>query len=227
MNDAAKVFSRPIWPALPAAGRPAEPLEHLRQAVDAAWQPLGQAWNPHGLEAGFRPGWARITWEPGGLWFDAVLASRHPRNRARRLNENTWELGDVCEVFLEVPGAARYVELHVTPENQRLQLTWPPDGLQLFRAGRAPLETFLDHRADWVRSATFIGADHWAARVFIPADRFGARPLAAGQTFHAAVCRYDVGDNPGFVLSSTAPLRGPSYHRREEWHQVRLAPAPA
>lgn len=222
MPDVVNPFSRPTWPALPAYRGPVVPIELLAKSVDASWQPLRQAWHPAGCEANFRPGWARCLWEPDGLWFEMVFASQHPGNRARQLNENTWELGDVCEVFLETPGAPRYLELHVTPENQRLQLTWPPGGLEQFRDGTVPLQSFMDTRPDWVQSATFVGADHWTTRVFIPADRFGAGPLAASQSLHGAVCRYDVGDRADFILSSTAPFQEASYHRREEWHRILL-----
>lgn len=105
-------------------------------------------------------------------------------------------------------------------------LLWPPNGLQRFRDGADALETFMITDEDWVQSATFVDPDYWVAQVFIPTDCFGSGPLEAGQSLRVAVCRYDVGDNPGFVLSSTAPLREPSYHRREEWHQILLTAAP-
>ncbi len=186
--------------------------------------PLGQFWQPIGPEAGFHPGWARLSWEPSGLWLEAILFGSQPGNRARRLNENTWELGEVCELFLRMPAAPGYLECHVTPENQRLQLAWPPNGLQRFRDGSAPLASFLIDRPDWIRSWTFIGAGYWVAQILVPAHRLGLGPLRAGQALDAMVSRYDytAGDSHPVVLSATAPLHEPDFHRCAEWHHVVL-----
>jgi hypothetical protein len=186
------------------------------------WQPLQQAWRTSGAEPAFQPGWARITWQDSALRYEVLFVGAKPRNRARQLNESTWELGDVCEVFLRGPDDPGYIELHVTPENQRLQLRWTPDGLGRVRCGELPIEQFMVSEPDWVESRVHVGADSWFVQAVLPVQRLGLLPLSAGARLRTAVCRYDCGDKPEPVLSSTAALREPSYHRRQDWHELLL-----
>ncbi len=194
--------------------------------IDDHWQPLVQAWRPAGLERGFQPGWARVSWAESFLRFETRFKASAPSNQARGLNERTGELGDICEVFLEIPGTTDYLELHITPENQRLQLRWPTDGLERFRAGAAPLADFLIADAGWVESATALASGHWSTEVLIPAAVLGCAAFTAGTALRAAVCRYDCDGRPEPVFSSTAPLRELSYHRRQEWQDLLLTEAP-
>lgn len=222
MNPAAAL---PIWEAQPFAG--GDPGRLPAAATGREWRPLRQAWLGAATPDGINPGWARIRWSREELCFDAILTGRGARNGANRLNQRTWELGDICEVFLQVPAAATYLELHVTPENHRLQLSWPEDGLERFRSGADPLEAFTIADPAWVTSTTEVTSEGWCARLRVPAAVLGQPSLSPGQSFRAAVCRYDCsgGPAPGPVprLSSTAPLTAPSYHRRHEWEVLVLA----
>ena len=193
--------------------------------IDHHWQPLGQAWRSAGAEPGFQPGWARVSWQESFLRFETLFMASAPGNRARGLNERTWELGDICEVFLEIPDTTDYIELHITPENQRLQLRWPTGGLERFRAGAAPLADFLVGDAGWVKSAAALGRGSWGAQAGIPATVLECAAFAAGTTLRAAVCRYDYDGRPDPVFSSTAPLREPSFHRRQDWQDLTLTAA--
>lgn len=195
-----------IWPA------PAD--------VTAEWRALDQAWRPT-REATFNPGWARVRWQPAGLDVAAVFVGRRQHNRARHLNDRTWELGDIFEFFLQAEGGARYLELHVTPENQRLQLLWPPEGLAEFRAGRATLQDFTVEDPAWVESAVHVTPEHWSVRVHVPFECLGLPRGEPGTPLRACVCRYDWTHGVE-GLSSTAPLREPNYHRRAEWTPLRL-----
>src|SRR6478735_1270858 len=76
--------------------------------VDDRWQPLEQSWRGGALEPAFHSGWAQVHWSPGMLHFAAIFIGSAQRNRTRRLNERTWELGDVCEIFLQVPDDGNY-----------------------------------------------------------------------------------------------------------------------
>ncbi len=191
-------------------------------AVDGDWRALRQAWRPE-PEPAFQPGWARVRWSPRALHVDAVFAGRRPANRARRLNDRTWELGDICEFFVRAEGAPRYLELHVTPENRRLQLRWPEGGLADFRAGRAALADFTVADPAWVESEACVAADHWRVRLTVPFACLGLPPSGAPPRLRACVCRYDC-ESGAEVLSSTAPLREPDYHRVAEWQPLRLEP---
>ena len=213
----------PVWTALPlveplAAVPPVSPAE-----VGPSWYQLRQHWRPT-AELGLNPGWARIRWNDTGLLYEAVFLQQRPANRARRLNERTWELGDIAEFFLQDPSTGRYLELHVTPENQRLQLVWPLDGLERFRAGTAPLDDFLIPHPRWVESHTVVAADYWTARTFIPYSCLGLESPPRAQMLRTAVCRYDRSHGPE-LFSSTAPLTEPNYHRHEEWAELSLLPA--
>lgn len=216
-----------VWHA--AADPGADSLDH-RLPFDLrppgpGWMPLGQSWLKSGPEAGFQPGWARIRWTPAALHYDAHFVRASPRNRARTLNERTWELGDICEVFVELAGGPGYVELHVTPENQRLQLLWRPGAFERFSAGEAPLTTATVADPAWVRSGVEVAGPGWSITAALPARALGLTAFSPELALRTAVCRYDCGAGGEPVrLSSTAPLTFPSYHRREEWHLLVLDP---
>jgi hypothetical protein len=203
-----------------SAGAAAQTAWPAPEDVDAEWRALDQCWRD-AREPTFTPGWARVRWQPDGLAISGVFVSRRAANRARRLNDRTWELGDIFEFFLRAEGCARYIELHVTPENQRLQLLWPAHGLADFRAGRAKLEDFTVDDPAWVESAAHVTPTHWAVRVFLPFRCLGLVAGAPLPALHACVCRYDWSHGVE-GLSSTAPLREPNYHRLAEWSPLRL-----
>jgi hypothetical protein len=178
---------------------------------------LRQAWHGGSVPPGFRDGWFRLRWNEAGLAVDSVFSSPRACNAARRLNEHTWELGEVAETFLQEDGATRYVEVHVTPENQRLQLRFPHGGIEDLRAGRRDLASFLIEDPEWAWSQTWIIPGVWASRLVLPAPCFSPGFLRAGSRFLANFSRYDCADDGDPILSATAPLAEPFYHRRQDW----------
>ena len=186
------------------------------------WKPLRQFWRPGGVEPNFQPGWARIAWQPEWLFYEAIFLGGGARNRARALNERTWELGDIGEIFVALAGGPGYVELHVTPENQRLQLLWRPGQFGKFQADQRTFAENTVANPDWVRSAVFQNEAGWSVGVILPAAIFGVERLAPTLSLRTAVCRYDCAARAAPVLSSTAALTAPSYHRRDEWHSLAL-----
>lgn len=219
-----------VWRASPGQGAPlitAKPF--VGSDFDSPeWRPLRQSWQASGPESGFQPGWARITWTRAQLCYEAYFVGAAPRNRARTLNERTWELGDICEVFVEVAGGPGYVELHVTPENQRLQLLWRPGAFERFSAAPTSLAEAVIDDPDWVRSAVQLTETGWAISAILPARILGVAEFSPALSLRTAVCRYDCGPRGEPVrLSSTAPLTFPSYHRREEWHLLELHQIPS
>jgi hypothetical protein len=212
-----------VWRAEPLPDPPLSDNRLSPLAVDKHWQALGQSWRGGESEPGFNPGWARIQWSKSKLHYDAILLGIKPTNRAIRLNQRTWELGDVFEIFLQVGGEPRYVELHVTPENRRLQLLWPVGGLERLRQDAAGLEEFMVPSADWVQSSTHIGPGFWVVHVSIPFSVLGLDPNAPIPPLRTAVCRYDYGTLEKPVLSSTAPLQAADYHRLNDWQTLELS----
>ena len=172
----------------------------------------------------FVPGTARIGWEPSALVVDFAFVGVGAQNQARRLNERTHLLGDVGEIFVQWRGSDRYIEIHLTPENQRLQLDWTGERLEAVRNRRATLEDFAVADPDWVRSVTKIASTFWSARLLVPASvviggdgRFG--PETA---LRVAVCRYDYRAGTTPVLSSTANFHGRPFHTRTAWSRLSL-----
>jgi hypothetical protein len=219
--NAQVLASGPSWSARPLSLKDGTaPLSPV--AVDRDWQALGQSWRSDGVEAGYHPGWARVRWSEAGLCYEVILLGSKPCNAARALNENTWELGEVCEVFIQSPGNSRYLEIHVTPENQRLQLDWAKDDHAQWRRGKRLLQSMMVPAPDWVTSTTVVCPGYWFARVWLPAARLGVERLSAGSRFTTAVCRYDCSQAGAPVVSSTAPLTLPDFHRVQEWHGLTL-----
>lgn len=97
-------------------------------SVDPTWMPLGQPWDTGASDPDFQPGWARVRWHENCLHYDAVFMGAGARNSARQLNERTWELGDIAEIFLQAVRGPNYLEVNITPENFRLELLWSSDG---------------------------------------------------------------------------------------------------
>jgi hypothetical protein len=214
------------WPALHATSLP--PLQPPTPEPPIAakhWQALRRHQRPDDALAGtFNAGAASISWLESDLIVDFVFAGTHARNRARQLNERTHELGDVGEIFLHCNGVEHYIEIHVTPENQRLQLRWTEDGVAAVRKGRAKLEDCMVPDPDWVQSITAVAPSFWSARTIVPASLL----LPAGGMFErttqlrASICRYDTSDGSTPVLSATADYKGGRFHDRAAWHDVVL-----
>jgi len=201
-----------------AAFEQAEPVE-LRQAWLDKPQPE------------FRPGTVRVAWQPAALWLFAELHDDDMFNAATRMNEQTWQLGDVFEIFLRSTARENYIEFHVTPENQLLQIGFP--SAEVFRAlgqGEADIkladlmiaEKVLESRT-WVQPEK----KRWHVLAGLPPNVVtGADAFAAGETFLFSFCRYDCTrgvEQP--VLSSTSPherLGDGGYHRQADWGTLRL-----
>jgi hypothetical protein len=204
------------WSALPT---PRVSEAGLERSAECGWRALGAV--PGGASPA--AGGARVTWTPEHLHVDAVFHGVAPHNRATSLNERTWELGDTFEFFLLLEDFHAYLEIQVTPENQRLQLRWPPDGLTRVRAKRKKIESFFVSDPNWVISRTLINRDEWCTHLAIPAVHCGYRAFGAGQRFRAAVCRYHYpAGHTKPVLSTTAALSGQSFHQPRDWHELVL-----
>jgi hypothetical protein len=219
MNSASPL---PVWVARPLPDPAEAGVVTSPAGIDAEWLPLGQPWQTGEPGPAFQAGWARVRWHETALHYDAVFMGGGAHNSARQLNERTWELGDVGEIFVQAGAGSGYLEVHVTPENARLQLHWSADGLARVRGKVAALGEFMIAQPDWVQSRTHQAKKFWAIHVAIPAARFALDRLHAGQLLRTAVCRYDY-RTPEPVLSSTAPLPVPFFHHRDRWHSLLLS----
>jgi len=209
-----------VWPA-PSA----QPSLHPPALDEIAphWRRLEQPWMPDHQGTAGCGAWAGITWGPDALHFRIIFLGPKQGNRATRLNERTWEMGDVAEVFLQTDGSGDYLEIHLTPENQRLQLRWTADGLSRVRQRAARLEDYMVPDANWVLSEANCDEGWWSGVITVPAAVLGLSELQDGQYLRAAVCRYhyDVSGKP--QLSSTASLPTSFFHQPAHWNVIKLS----
>ena len=180
---------------------------------------LGQAWRA-AVEPGFAPGHVRTGWREDSLRQFAELTDHDIFSNATAVNQRMWELGDTLEVFLRPPGQAEYVEFHVTPNNQRLQLRIAnTEALRRAQAANVFDEFLLPgnvfHSVTWVQP----GNQKWFVYAAIPAIAVcGHARLTAGSRWSFSFSRYDYtrgGGEP--VISSTSPHAVADFHRQQEW----------
>jgi hypothetical protein len=180
---------------------------------------LQQAWLDD-EEAGFSPGTVRVGSCGNSLVIFAELADADIFNDATTLNQRTWELGDVLEIFLGSLKKESYIELQVTPGNQRLQLRYSDAG----SVGRArktgEFQEFLIP-GDVFQSRTWVDtkAGQWNVFAEIPGFIVCGSDESIGKTqWRFSFGRYDYTrgvKEP--VISSTSPHVEPDFHRRHEW----------
>ncbi len=194
-------------------------LENVRRAFQSVTPCLlQQAWL-HEDQAEFSPATVRTGWRENSLFVFAELADRDIFNGATELNQRTWELGDVFEIFLGPAESASYIEFHVTPGNQRLQLRYA-DGHSAARARKTgdlgeflvPGEAF--YSTTWIESHT----RQWNVLAEIPASAVCGSNSIGDTPWRFSFGRYDYtrgGMEPR--ISSTSPHAEPDFHRRHEW----------
>lgn len=195
-------------------------LENVRRAFQSATPIfLGQSWLDE-RDENFASTVVRTGWRKNSLLVFAELTDADIFNRATQLNQRTWELGDAFEMFLASTQNESYVELHVTPENQHLQLRFPDaSGVELARK-TGSLENFsIPHDAFF--SATWIESEknRWNVYAKIPAALVRGKNESLENTrWHFSFCRYD--HTRGIsepVISSTSPHTKADFHRRQDW----------
>lgn len=173
---------------------------------------LQQSWRAE-AEPDFKTAVVRTGWRNDALLVFAELDDTDIFNRATQLNERTWELGDVFEIFLQPEAEEGYVEFHVTPENQRLQMRFP-----------APRKPGQQIDGDAIRSRTWVEPDvnRWFVYAEIPAVSVTCRAGAVeNQRWRFSFSRYDyTRGRSAPVLSSSSPHREARFHRLHEWGQL-------
>lgn len=223
-----KEVTKPELRCLPLPDFDAGKLEAVRAAfASAASCALGQAWRA-AREPGFAPAAVRTGWRQDALLIFAELTDHDIFSRATGNNQRMWELGDTFEMFLRPDGQAEYFELHVTPNNHRLQLRFPDaTALERLRATNRIDEFVLSGEAFYSRTWLQPEAHRWLVHAIIPAKLLTGEPrLMAGSRWHFSFSRYDAtrgGGGP--VLSSTSPHPVADFHRQTEWGEWTLAAA--
>lgn len=177
-----------------------------------------QAWRPE-PEPDFAPATVRVGWRADCVLVFAELVGADIFNAATGLNQETWLLGDTFEIFLQPPGGRAYVELHVTPDNQRLQLRY--DGTDTHNGSWQQALV----REELFRSSTWVWpeVERWFVYAEIPVASAGEHRLQPGDEWRISFGRYDyrrAARAP--ILSSTSAHAEPDFHRQHEWSAIRI-----
>jgi hypothetical protein len=185
-----------------------------------------QAWRSD-LEPGFRPMRVKTGWTRDALYVLAEIEDADIFNPEKQFNALSFMKGDVFEMFLRPCDQDAYFEFHVTPENQKLQLRFP--SAAAFAVARAqpglPPEWFISHRVIESRVRVNTATQRWEVAAEIPLDLIcEASQPRCDTRWLFSFSRYDYTrgqENP--VLSSTSPHKVLSFHRQEEWGELRFA----
>jgi len=180
---------------------------------------LGQAWLVEN-QPDFSPATVRAGWRENSLFIFAELADRDIFNRATELNQRTWEMGDVFEIFLGCAGNPRYVEFHVTPGNQKLQLRYGGSDAVARARSTGELREFLIP-VEVFRSTTWVESrlQQWNVLAEIPASIVCDSNATLGNAkWRLSFSRYDYTRGAAEpCISSTSRHAEPDFHRQHEW----------
>lgn len=178
--------------------------------------PFLQGWQEHfdGL-----PATAQLGWREGRLWALGTLTDRDVFNTATADNQNTWELGDVFEVFVGVGEAQSYVEAHVTPNGIRLHLAFP-DRATIARARSGALDgATLQRDPEQLVGHAWRTETGWIGLLGVPVA------VEPGTVLRVSVCRYDAHPNHEPDVSSTSHHTTCDFHRPDDWPAYTVPPS--
>ncbi len=199
-------------------------LASVRAAFMAATAiALGQPWRA-APEPDFASGIVRAGWRAQSLLIFAELSDADVFTQAREHNERFWEQGDTFEIFLQPSAAGPYVELHVAPNNLRLQLRFakPPSPQDVDPFATALIDDQVFVSRTWLQPEE----RGWCVFADIPAAAVGYGPgHLASSTWRCSFGRYDATrGRPEPVISSTSPHPVPAFHRPHEWGELHFTP---
>ena len=182
---------------------------------------LQQAWRA-APEAGFEPARVRVGWRPDALWVDVHLTDKDIFNGAAHLNDETYNLGDIFEIFVRPIAQETYYEFHVTPNNQQMQLRWPTEtSIAQFTGSHQSLTPFFV--GDFLQSYTDVQAKNnfWRVLARVPATVASTSSIRDGDQWMFSFSRYDC--TRGVIEpthSSTSPHALVNFHRQCEWGRL-------
>jgi hypothetical protein len=184
---------------------------------------LRQAWRTE-PETDLQPGLVRVGWTRDAMAVEAELTDLDIFNPVSEFNQVAYTLGDVFEVFLRPEGQDAYFEIHVTPQNQVLQLRFPDAAaVRKPKPGDTQDERLAPYKV-WqprITSQTRVDAParKWFVTAAIPfAMVVESREMKTGRRWFCSFCRYDYTRGRAKpVLSSTSPHAECNFHRQQEW----------
>jgi hypothetical protein len=179
---------------------------------------MQQAWLAK-PEVNFSPATVKIGWLENSLLVFACFEGKDTYSNATNHNQRMWELGNTFEMFLSAENSSSYVELHITPNNWRLQLCFP-DAATSRRARKENQFNHLILPEGTFYSKTWVEPENgrWHAFAKIPSAVVGLEHISEQSKWCFSFCRFDrLRGRQEPVISSTSAHAQPDFHRREEW----------
>jgi hypothetical protein len=183
-----------------------------------------QSWLTQG-EARFAPGTVRMGWNEESLLVFAELMDEDIFTQASSPNEKLWQRGDTFEIFLRPADQSAYLELHVAPNNLRLQLRFA-NSLEAYESGAGrPFENLVISDAFTSKTWVEFRIKKWFVLAEIPAHSVcECRKPLVGSEWLFSFGRYDyTRGRSGAVISSTSAHTEPDFHRQPEWGRMTFA----
>lgn len=146
----------------------------------------------------------------------ALLQDAFPFNPATQDNQRLWLLGDVFELFLQLPGQEDYYEFHSTPEGCRLQLHIPdcrtfrtiPHEQKICDAGLT-----VKNRIDRLRKL-------WYCELRVPFEGLGLEKCPESVRF--AFVRYNLQPETAVPEITTYPFFPVTVHAPSLWAELKF-----
>jgi len=169
---------------------------------------------------------AYLVWDDDALYYAASMNDAELRSFGTKRNDTLWN-GDVFELFFK-PSASRpeYYEFQANPRGLVFEMFFPARerkpgdfaaGAPLGSRAVVALNGTLDQAGDRDVGWSVEGRVPWSA--FAPT---GGKPNP-GDEWRFALCRYDYGPKGTRpILTSSAPLTQPSFHRHEDYGKLRF-----
>lgn len=178
-----------------------------------------QAWLTE-QEPAFRPASVATGWSEGEFLVFAELEDDEIYTEASGLNDETWEKGDVFEMFLRNMERTEYQELHIAPNNCKFQIRVPNDDeLQ----DRDNLHAILDRFMlvpEVFQSRVWVEPGRWSVFARIPFAEMQLSGSPEGRTLAFSFGRYDYSRGSRPVVSSTSEHLVFNFHRQHEWGRL-------
>ena len=187
-----------------------------------AWVlPFRQGWRKT-RQAGFCPGQVTLWGNSRRLTFSARLHDPRPWTRATHARQLLCLYGDVLELFFGWVGCDDYYELHFAPNGLVMALRWPNRSSYRGVSKDEDLAPFLVP-PDPVSARVFSWSEGWGVEGVIHLESLSPENRSRSpRQLEIEFARYDYLTDGSKVISSTAPLRRPCFHRRQDWHRVLL-----
>lgn len=198
-------------------------LEGLRLSfADAKRFTLKQDWLPE-PEAGFRQASVATGWNEAEFLIFAELEDDDIYSEARGLNDETWEKGDVFEIFLRNAMHFEYQEFHITPHNCKFQMRIPSLDELVDRERRHGIMSKFELTTEVFQSQVWLEDERWSLLARIPLGELQLPADPVGHELIFSFSRYDFTRGFGSMLSSTSRHQVANFHRQHEWDRLILS----